>query len=78
MPREAMVLLGYLVGSIPFALIFVKLAGRGDVRTIGSGNVGATNALRAAGWKIALPVALCDLGKGVLAVLLMRRDGVKG
>lgn len=72
MPRELMLLLSYLLGSVPFALIFVKLAGRGDVRRVGSGNVGATNALRAAGWKVALPVALADVGKGVAAVLLMR------
>jgi glycerol-3-phosphate acyltransferase PlsY len=62
----------YLLGSIPFAWLFVKAAGRGDVRQIGSGNVGATNAMRAAGWKIALPIALLDIGKGVAAVLLMR------
>lgn len=62
----------YLLGSIPFAWLFVKAAGRGDVRRIGSGNVGATNAMRAAGWKIALPIALLDVGKGVAAVLLMR------
>lgn len=73
MARELMVLVGYLLGSVPFALILVRLAGRGDVRAVGSGNVGATNALRAAGWKIALTVALCDLGKGVLAVVLMRQ-----
>jgi len=72
MPPAVMLLVGYLVGSVPFALILVRLAGRGDVRRVGSGNVGATNALRAAGWKVALPVALADVGKGVAAVLLMR------
>jgi glycerol-3-phosphate acyltransferase PlsY len=73
MAREVMLALAYLLGSIPFALLVVKAAGRGDVRTIGSGNVGATNAMRAAGWKWALLVALLDVGKGVAAVLLMRQ-----
>lgn len=73
MTREVLMLaVAYLLGSIPSALIFVRLAGKGDVRKIGSGNVGATNALRAAGWKVALPVMVVDIGKGVLAVLLMR------
>jgi len=72
MERAIALVVAYLVGSIPFALLLVKLAGRGDVRKVGSGNVGATNALRAAGWRIALPVALADIGKGVLAVVLMR------
>lgn len=72
MGRDLMLVGAYLLGSIPFAWLFVKAAGRGDVRQIGSGNVGATNAMRAAGWKIALPIALLDIGKGVAAVLLMR------
>lgn len=71
--REVALLVAYLLGSIPFAYLAVRLAGRGDVRTIGSGNVGATNTLRAAGWKVALVVALLDVGKGVAAVLLMRQ-----
>jgi len=72
MPRDLMLIGAYLLGSIPFAWLFVKAAGRGDVRLVGSGNVGATNAMRAAGWKVALPIALLDIGKGVAAVLLMR------
>ena len=72
MGRETALVVAYLLGSIPFAWLLVKLAGRGDVRRIGSGNVGATNAMRAAGWKVALPVAALDIGKGVAAVLLMR------
>jgi len=72
MAREAMLIGAYVLGSIPFAWLFVKAAGRGDVRLVGSGNVGATNAMRAAGWKVALPIALLDIGKGVAAVLLMR------
>jgi glycerol-3-phosphate acyltransferase PlsY len=72
MAKEAMLVVAYLLGSIPFAYIFVKLARGGDVRKIGSGNVGATNAMRAAGWKWAVLVALLDVGKGVAAVVLMR------
>lgn len=67
-----MVAVAYLLGSIPSALILVRMAGKGDVRRVGSGNVGATNAMRAAGWKVALPVMIVDVGKGVAAVLLMR------
>ncbi len=73
MAKEAMLVLAYVLGSIPFAYIFVKAAGRGDVRQVGSGNVGATNAMRAAGWRWAVLVALLDVGKGVLAVALMRQ-----
>lgn len=72
-PAWAALIAGYLLGSFPSAYVLVKLAGRGDVRRIGSGNVGATNALRAAGWPVALVVLVLDLGKGVLAVLLMRQ-----
>jgi len=70
--REAMLVVAYLLGSIPFAFLAVRLAGKGDIRRVGSGNVGATNTMRAAGWKVALPVALLDVAKGVAAVLLMR------
>jgi len=70
--REAMLVVAYLLGSIPFAFLAVRLAGKGDIRRVGSGNVGATNTMRAAGWKVALPVALLDVAKGVTAVLLMR------
>jgi glycerol-3-phosphate acyltransferase PlsY len=73
MARELMVVAAYLLGSIPFAFLLVKASGRGDVRRVGSGNVGATNAMRAAGWKVALPIALLDIAKGIAAVLLMRQ-----
>ncbi len=73
MVRELLVVVAYLLGSIPFAFLMVKAAGRGDVRAVGSGNVGATNALRAAGWKVALPIAVFDIAKGVAAVLVMRQ-----
>jgi glycerol-3-phosphate acyltransferase PlsY len=73
MARELMLAVAYFLGSIPFAFLFVKAAGRGDLRQVGSGNVGATNAMRAAGWKVALPIAVLDIAKGVAAVLLMRQ-----
>jgi acyl phosphate:glycerol-3-phosphate acyltransferase len=73
MARDLMLVLAYFLGSIPFAFLLVKAAGRGDVRKVGSGNVGATNAMRAAGWKVALPIAILDIAKGVAAVLLMRQ-----
>jgi acyl phosphate:glycerol-3-phosphate acyltransferase len=69
--RPAMVALAYLLGSIPFALLLVRIAGRGDVRAIGSGNVGATNATRAAGPWVGIAVAVLDVGKAILAVVLM-------
>ncbi|MEW6337424.1 MAG: glycerol-3-phosphate 1-O-acyltransferase PlsY [Acidobacteriota bacterium] len=71
-PAWAGLVVAYLLGSLPSAYLLVRIAGRGDVRRIGSGNVGATNALRAAGLPVALAVLLLDLGKGVAAVLLMR------
>jgi len=62
--------LGYLLGSIPFGLIVARLAGLGDVRKIGSGNIGATNVLRAGKkWAAALTLLL-DGGKGAAAVLI--------
>jgi glycerol-3-phosphate acyltransferase PlsY len=73
MARELMVVAAYLLGSIPFAFLLVKASGRGDVRSVGSGNVGATNAMRVAGWRVALPIAVLDIAKGVAAVLLMRQ-----
>jgi len=61
---------GYLLGSIPFGLIFTRLAGLGDVRAIGSGNTGATNVLRLGNRKIALLTLLCDMAKGALPAAL--------
>ncbi|MDE3015491.1 MAG: glycerol-3-phosphate 1-O-acyltransferase PlsY [Pseudomonadota bacterium] len=62
----------YLLGSIPFGLIITRLAGLGDVRAIGSGNIGATNVLRAGNKKLAVLTLLCDAAKGFTAVLLAR------
>ncbi len=73
MARELLLAAAYLLGSIPFAFLAVRAAGRGDVRRVGSGNVGATNSMRAAGWKVAVVVLVLDVGKGVLAVWLMRQ-----
>jgi glycerol-3-phosphate acyltransferase PlsY len=63
-------LLGYLLGAIPFGLLLTRLAGLGDVRRIGSGNIGATNVLRTGNKALALATLLLDGGKGAAAVLL--------
>ncbi|MBG52915.1 MAG: glycerol-3-phosphate 1-O-acyltransferase PlsY [Alphaproteobacteria bacterium] len=65
----------YFLGSIPFGLIFTKAAGLGDIRDIGSGNIGATNALRTGNRWVAGGTFLGDMGKGALAVLLARQFG---
>lgn len=61
---------GYLLGSIPFGVIATRLGGAGDVRNIGSGNIGATNVLRTGRKDLALITLLGDGGKGAVAVLL--------
>ncbi len=61
---------GYLLGSISFAVIFSKLFHGEDIRNSGSGNAGATNAIRLYGKKTGIKVFLCDFAKGVVAVLL--------
>ena len=63
---------GYLLGSIPFGLILTRAAGLGDVRKIGSGNIGATNVLRTGNKKLAAATLLLDGAKGAAAVLLAR------
>jgi acyl phosphate:glycerol-3-phosphate acyltransferase len=66
---------GYLLGSIPFGLIFTRFAGLGDVRAIGSGNIGATNVLRTGRKGLAAATLLGDALKGTAAVLLASRFG---
>ena len=63
-------LLGYALGSIPFGLLLTKAAGMGDVRNIGSGNIGATNVLRTGNKGLAAATLLLDLAKGWLPVFL--------
>ena len=63
-------LLGYLLGSIPFGVILTRLAGAGDLRTIGSGNIGATNVLRTGRKGLAAATMLLDMLKGTAAVVL--------
>src|SRR5690606_23045267 len=63
-------LLGYALGSIPFGLLLAKAAGKGDIRSIGSGNIGATNVLRTGSKWLAAAVLLLDLAKGFLPVFL--------
>lgn len=62
--------LGYLLGSIPFGLLIARVSGLGDVRRIGSGNIGATNVLRTGNKVAAALTLLADIGKGTAAVLL--------
>jgi acyl phosphate:glycerol-3-phosphate acyltransferase len=63
---------GYLLGSIPFGVIVTRLGGAGDVRSIGSGNIGATNVLRTGRKDLAAATLIGDAGKGVVAVLIAR------
>ncbi len=67
--------LGYLLGSIPFGLVIARALGLGDLRRIGSGNIGATNVLRTGNRPAALATLLLDSGKGAIAVLLARHFG---
>ena len=67
--------LGYLLGSVPFGLILTRLAGLGDVRRIGSGNIGATNVLRTGSKGLAAATLVLDALKGTLAVLVGWRFG---
>lgn len=66
------VVLGYLLGSIPFGLVLARLAGHGDIRDIGSGNIGATNVLRTGSRELAAMTVLLDAGKAAAAVLIAR------
>ncbi len=66
-------ILGYALGSIPFGLLLTRAAGLGDIRAIGSGNIGATNVLRTGNKSLAAATLLCDALKGVVPVLLADR-----
>jgi acyl phosphate:glycerol-3-phosphate acyltransferase len=63
---------GYLCGSVPFGVVFTRLAGMGDIRAVGSGNIGATNVLRTGRKGLAVATLLGDALKGTLAVLVVR------
>ena len=69
MDAAAAAVFGYLLGSVPFGLLLSRMAGLGDIRSIGSGNIGATNVLRTGRKDIAALTLLLDGGKGTLAVL---------
>jgi acyl phosphate:glycerol-3-phosphate acyltransferase len=69
-PPLLCLLLGYALGSVPFGLLLTRAAGLGDVRAIGSGNIGATNVLRTGRKGLAAATLLLDAGKGAAAVLL--------
>jgi len=64
---------GYLLGSIPFGLLLTRMAGRGDIRDIGSGNIGATNVLRTGSKRLAAATLLLDALKGATAVLVAQQ-----
>ena len=66
---------GYLLGSIPFGMVIARALGLGDLRKIGSGNIGATNVLRTGNKPAALATLLLDSGKGAIAVLIARHFG---
>ena len=70
-----MVLLAYLIGSVPFALLFARRWGAVDLRRIGSGNLGAANVLRVSGVTAGVLVAVLDITKGAVSVMLAERFG---
>lgn len=63
---------GYIIGSIPFGLVITHLAGLGDIRKIGSGNIGATNVLRTGRKDLALLTLICDIGKAALIAFIFQ------
>jgi glycerol-3-phosphate acyltransferase PlsY len=74
--HQVAALVGYLAGSLPFGLLLTRLAGKGDIRAVGSGNIGATNVLRTGSKTLAALTLLLDGGKGAAAVLVMGRWGL--
>jgi glycerol-3-phosphate acyltransferase PlsY len=73
MTFAASLVVAYLLGSIPMTLIVARLAAGVDLRTVGSGNLGATNLYRARGWKYAVPAGLFDVAKGALPTVFLPR-----
>jgi glycerol-3-phosphate acyltransferase PlsY len=69
--------LSYLLGSIPFGLLLTRAAGLGDIRAIGSGNIGATNVMRTGNKKLGIATLLLDALKGALPVIIAREVGVE-
>jgi glycerol-3-phosphate acyltransferase PlsY len=69
--------LGYLLGSVPFGLVITKLAGIGDIRAIGSGNIGATNVLRTGRKDLAALTLILDASKGAIAVFIASNFGLQ-
>lgn len=67
--------IGYLLGAVPFGLVLTKLAGYGDIRAIGSGNIGATNVLRTGNKALALATLVLDGGKGAAAFFIAQHIG---
>ncbi|ADL12572.1 glycerol-3-phosphate 1-O-acyltransferase PlsY [Acetohalobium arabaticum] len=67
------ILISYLLGSIPFGLIITRLVKGVDIREYGSGNIGATNAYRVMGFGMGIMVALCDIGKGYISVFIAQQ-----
>ena len=63
-------IVSYLLGSIPLGLLLARLAGKGDLRKVGSGNIGATNVMRVGGLRLAGLVWILDMAKAIAAVLL--------
>ncbi len=72
MQNIIVIVIGYLCGSIPFGLLLSNAAGLGDIRNIGSGNIGATNVLRTGNKKIAALTLLCDVLKGAVPVIFAK------
>ena len=66
-----LVVAGYVLGSIPFGYLLVRIQSGGDIRKIGSGNTGATNVARAAGWSVGVATLILDTAKGFFAVWLI-------
>jgi acyl phosphate:glycerol-3-phosphate acyltransferase len=71
-------LVGFLLGSIPFSLIFGRLLAKKDIRSVGDGNPGGANAIKAGGIKVGIPAIICDIGKGFVPVFLAHRNGLSG